>query len=158
MPTSHSNSRALPTPRELFLSRRSISTFSRRYGLAEPQLLPVGFGTCRANVAWRSAVSINEAQAATSQRGDLGLCQTQDAIAHKSRWADPRKRGTLATPYHWRRAAVCHRPTFLLPSPERSRVSLAWTHPRTSAVVLTIKPTYGCNALTLYTNCVKCQT
>ena len=45
-------------PRELFLSRRSISTFSRRYGLAEPQLLPVGFGTCRANVAWRSAVSM----------------------------------------------------------------------------------------------------
>jgi len=102
-------------PRELFLSRRSISTFSRRYGLAEPQLLPVGFGTCRANVAWRSAVSINEAQAATSQRGDLGLCQTQDAIAHKKPVGRPPEKGYASHPLPLE--AGCRLPSTYLPPP-----------------------------------------
>ena len=46
------------SPCEQLLSRRSCSAFSGGYSLAEPQPLLVGFGTCRAKCAWRSAVSM----------------------------------------------------------------------------------------------------
>ena len=122
------------TPREQILSRRWFCAFSRRYGLAEPQLQRRDEYEHKAKCAWSPCAFRRAGH--EKQRGDMWLCQTHDAPASEKPVRHRPKMGYAVDPLLRRRSRVAReglvvgcgvdRPTFWVIYPSYTSVPWSW--------------------------------